>query len=104
MVRKLQEYDFTILHRSGNQHGTANALFRRPCLQCQRLEPVSSAPLLDITEEFVTQTSFVAAINLADGATTPDNLLNGITLCRALLSDDIIKPILEAKESLMTVH
>jgi len=102
-LEKLQEYDFTILHRSGNQHGNADALSRRLCSQCQLLESVSSAPMLDTMEEFVTQSSFVAATNLADGATTPDNLLNGVTLRRAQLSDDIIKPILEARKQVRSL-
>lgn len=42
-IQCLQEYDFDIVHRPGRQHGNADALSRRPCLDrecryCQRLE------------------------------------------------------------------
>ena len=33
-IAKLQEYDFTIVHRQGRSHGNADALSRRPCPQC----------------------------------------------------------------------
>ena len=32
-LQKLQQYDFNIEHRPGNQHGNADALSRRPCEQ-----------------------------------------------------------------------
>ena len=35
-ITKLQEYDFSISHRPGKQHGNADALSRRPCPQCRR--------------------------------------------------------------------
>ena len=33
-VQKLQEYQFTIIHRPGNRHNNADALSRVPCRQC----------------------------------------------------------------------
>ena len=35
-LEKLQEFDFTILHRPGKRHGNADALSRLPCQQCGR--------------------------------------------------------------------
>ena len=35
-LEKLQEYDFTIVHRPGQRHSNADALSRLPCKQCGR--------------------------------------------------------------------
>ena len=35
-LEKLQEYDFTIVHRPGQRHSNADALSRIPCKQCGR--------------------------------------------------------------------
>ena len=35
-LEKLQEYDFTIVHRPGQRHSNADALSRLPCQQCGR--------------------------------------------------------------------
>ena len=35
-LEKLQEYEFTIVHRQGRKHGNADALSRHPCTQCGR--------------------------------------------------------------------
>ena len=35
-LEKLQEYDFSIVHRRGRSHGNADALSRLPCRQCGR--------------------------------------------------------------------
>lgn len=37
-LQKLQEYTFTIIHRPGKMHTNADALSRKPCPQCNRLE------------------------------------------------------------------
>ena len=36
-IEKLQEYDFSIVHRPGPKHGNANALSRLPCNHCGQL-------------------------------------------------------------------
>ena len=42
-LEKLQEYDFTIVHRPGQRHSNADALSRLPCQQCSRkLEEVTT--------------------------------------------------------------
>ena len=35
-LEKLQEFDFTIVHRPGQRYGNADALSRIPCTQCGR--------------------------------------------------------------------
>ena len=35
-LEKLQDYQFTIIHRPGRQHNNADALFQVPCQQCGR--------------------------------------------------------------------
>lgn len=35
-LERLQEFEFTILHRPGRKHGNADALSRIPCCQCGR--------------------------------------------------------------------
>ena len=34
----LEEFTFTVQHRSGNKHGNADAMSRRPCRQCHRMD------------------------------------------------------------------
>jgi len=38
-LEKLQEYQFTIVHRQGKKHANADALSRLPCTQCKREKP-----------------------------------------------------------------
>ena len=49
-IEQLQEYDFTIEHRSGKSHGNADALSRRPCpvdcKHCQKQEGKDSLRML----------------------------------------------------------
>jgi len=117
-LEKLQEYEFTIVHRSGSHHGNADALSRRPCSQCHRLEtanPSVGTPCVAVNGNTATVTSAkvestavekgaqlptsVTAVNIIDGATASDNLSDRIAIRRAQLDDEIIKPIIQAKES-----
>ena len=42
-LEKLQEFQFTIVHRPGRKHNNADALSRRPCRQCGRSDDIVSA-------------------------------------------------------------
>ena len=80
-LEKLQEYKFTIVHRSGRQHSNADALSKRACSQCQLLEPVTSAPHVNFKEEPVSpSTVTVAANDTVDGACSAENSLNIVSL------------------------
>ena len=35
-LERLEEYNFTVVHRKGSQHNNADALSRLPCQQCGR--------------------------------------------------------------------
>ena len=78
----IEEYDFTIIHRSGSSHGNCDALSRRPlekeesprqevvdgrncCYRVQRPVAASSAPVTDLTP------SAVAAAQAQDPAIQP---------------------------------
>jgi len=39
-LEKLQEFQFTIVHRPGRKHNNADALSRRPCRQCGRSDDI----------------------------------------------------------------
>ena len=41
-LERLQEYNFTVVHRQGLRHCNANALSRVPCRQCGRDEDIES--------------------------------------------------------------
>ena len=45
-LEKLQEYQFTIVHRPGHRHNNADALSRVPCQQCGRSD---ATPVATIT-------------------------------------------------------
>ena len=44
-LEKLQELDFTIVHRPGRTHRNADALSRLPCQQCGRDEEKEKVPI-----------------------------------------------------------
>ena len=49
-IESLQQYDFSVEHRSGSRHGNADALSRRPCLRdtckhCGRLESLEQSKM-----------------------------------------------------------
>ena len=53
-LQKLQEYQFTIVHRPGKQHSNADSMSRLPCRQCGILPmekhlPISSVMLPEIS-------------------------------------------------------
>ena len=39
-LEKLQEFDFSVVHRPGRKHTNADALSRRPCSQCKQVFPL----------------------------------------------------------------
>ena len=48
-LEKLQEYQFTIVHRPGKKHANADALSRLPCQQCGRASHYDSTPIALLT-------------------------------------------------------
>ena len=48
-LEKLQDYQFTIVHRPGRQHNNADALSRFPCQQCGRTSHVFNQPIATIS-------------------------------------------------------
>ena len=87
-LEKLQEFQFTIIHRPGKSHNNADALSRIPCRQCGRSSHASTDPVTPpVTEELQ-----VAAANLTDSHTAED-------VRQAQLLDDSISGILQAKEA-----
>ena len=77
-LEKLQEYQFTIIHRPGRKHNNADALSRMPCRQCGRSE-----------------VELVATIRA-------DNIIGGYSLDdmhRMQMEDHVVGQILQAKES-----
>ena len=63
-LKKLQEYDFYILHRSGKCHGNADALSRLPCTQCGRESHITTdVPPLDRPNAIISQNETVSQPN-----------------------------------------
>ena len=82
-VQKLQEYEFTIIHRPGIRHKNADAMSRIPCKQCGII-PVDEALAL----------AAVTTPNIASlGEYSPEELR------AAQLNDPGISLVLTAKES-----
>ena len=80
-VEKLQEYNFTIIHRPGRKHSNADSMSRYPCRQCGRESHLSVNPILAISSNALTS-----------GYSSQD--------MRALqLEDKGIGPVLKAKEA-----
>ena len=91
-LEKLQEYQFTIVHRQGKKHTNADALSRLPCTQCGRESHQTAEFPLDVSA--VSPTSFhLARDNGSQDDSHPQNLRE------AQLSDPGIKFVLRAKES-----
>ena len=78
-LERLQEYDFTIVHRPGKHHGNADALSRRPCNQCGQ----SDTPSL--------RQQIVGRVSMPTGYTADE-------LRQAQLNDPVVGPVLRAKE------
>ena len=78
-LERLQEYEFTIVHRPGKRHGNADAMSRRPCNQCGQ----SDTPLL--------HQHVVGRVSLPTGYTANE-------LRQAQLDDPVVGPVLQAKE------
>jgi len=53
-LEKLQEFQFSILHRPGKRHMNADALSRLPCQQCGRVSHTSSTPIGMLTSGDIT--------------------------------------------------
>ena len=77
-MEKLQEYQFTIVHRPGHRHNNADALSRVPCQQCGRSD---ATPVETITSANTT------------GGLSMDEMR------QLQLDDNTIRPFLRAKET-----
>ena len=86
-LEKLQEFQFTLIHRPGKKHNNADALSRIPCRQCGRLShSLTSTMVPPVQDELI-----VSAVNLAGGHTAEE-------VRQAQLSDECVGEILQAKE------
>ena len=77
-LEKLQDYQFTIIHRPGRKHSNADALSRIPCQQCGKSETITIAP--------------ITSTNLSGGHSSED-------IRRMQLDDNIVGSLLQAKET-----
>ena len=48
-LQKLQEYQFTVVHRPGKRHSNADAMSRIPCHQCGLLPSGPTSPINAVT-------------------------------------------------------
>ena len=78
-LEKLQEYDFTVVHRQGKKHQNADAMSRIPCRQCGR--PESGEPV-DVPISVISMPHNFSKSNVRE----------------AQMHDDIVGPILQGKE------
>ena len=82
-LERLQEYNFTIEHRSGKRHGNADALSRLPCVQCGRSEHFTNDDIVNV---------LAVDIRRSLGGHNPEEIH------RLQLEDNIIGPVLRAVE------
>ena len=77
-IERLQQYNFTIIHRPGRSHGNAYAMSCLPCRQCGRETHNQQDSLASISSSLIGQ--------------TPEDMR------KLQLDDSIIKVVLQAKE------
>lgn len=82
-LQKLQEYNFSIIHRPGKQHSNADALSRIPCRQCGQLPS-------EINQQII------QAVQTSD---LSFSICSSMELQVSQLEDPIIGPILKAKQA-----
>ena len=80
-LEKLQEYNFTIIHRPGHKHSNADSLSCYPCRQCGRESHLSEQSILAISSNPVIR-----------GYLSQD-------MRDLQLNDNCVGPILKAKEA-----
>ena len=81
-LQKLQEYQFSIIHRPGKQHNNADALSRLPCRQCG----------VNLVDQMTTISPTVVANITLNGMYSTEDLR------RAQIDDPAIGPLLKAME------
>ena len=101
-ITRLQEYNFSIMHRQGKSHGNADTMSRRPCSQCgcdSHSAAVSTLPCRNTTQkcQFIfsdfnntTDVTPEGAVTLKSKLTTVDR--------HDQLEDNVIGPVLRSFE------
>ena len=91
-ITRLQEYDFTIVHRRGRNHANADALSRHPCTQCGRCNHDN-----DVVQQQAVTESFTTAEIVATTSTFDPQFI--VISRESQMDDEALGPILRAVQA-----